>query len=188
MWTFIQSTGAFLKPDGTTLTTGYSGHWDGVPPPGGPTDHRYKPADQALKNLGPIPVGNYAIGRPYNDIGGKGPVVMDLTPDPANQMFGRNDFMIRGDRSPPQSDMASDGCIVLDFASRQAISVSKDRTLRVIAAQAIASLADLVQTRKAPVPKKAAKKRQSRKPQRARGLVPKQARRSKHLLQKIRVR
>jgi Protein of unknown function (DUF2778) len=158
MWTFIQSTGAFLRPDGSLLTTGYSGHWDGVSPPKGPKDHRNKPADQTRKDLGPIPVGGYTIGRPHNDIGGKGPVVMDLTPDPGNQMFGRDDFMIHGDRALPRSGTASDGCIVLDFASRRAIAVNKDRDLRVISAQAIASLADLVQTRTVPAPKKTAKK------------------------------
>ena len=120
MWTFIQSTGAFLKPDGSLLAVGYSGNWDGLPPPKGPTDHRNRPADQRLKDLGPIPVGTYSIGRPYNDIGGKGPVVMDLTPDPGNEMFGRNDFAIHGDRSSPRTGTASDGCIVRDFASRQA--------------------------------------------------------------------
>src|SRR5579859_2517331 len=138
-WTYIQSNGAFLRPDGRPLAKGYSGHWDGVSPLGGGDDHRYRPADQNLKNLGPIPVGEYTIGEAYSDPGGKGPVVMPLTPNPANTMFGRSAFLIHGDRAPPKSGTASDGCIILGRDSRDEISGSTDRTLNVIAYPAAVS-------------------------------------------------
>jgi len=132
MWTFVQRTGALLSPDGSQLTVGYSGNWDGVRPPGGSNDHRNKPAEQSIKSKGPIPVGQYTIGVAFNDPGGKGPLVMALAPDPGNQMFGRDGFLIHGDRAPPRSGTASDGCIILDHDSRQTISGSSDRSLRVV--------------------------------------------------------
>jgi hypothetical protein len=129
MWTYTQGTGMMYNPDGTPLAQGYSGNWDGTQPPGGPTDYRNQSADQALHNQGPIPVGTYTIGAAFDDPGGKGPVVMRLTPDPNNQMFGRAGFMIHGDLAPPLSGQASDGCIILDHPSRQTIADSGDDVL-----------------------------------------------------------
>jgi type VI secretion system (T6SS) effector TldE1-like protein len=138
MWVFVQATGDFLKPDGRRLTVGYSGHWDGSPPAGGPNDHRNKPADQSLSDLGPIPAGRYTIGPAHDDPHGKGPIVMALTPDAANRMFGRSAFLIHGDRAPPRSGTASNGCIILDHDSRQSIAASADRVLEVVAVAALA--------------------------------------------------
>jgi len=162
MWTFVQRTGEFLKPTGQLLARGYSGHWDGNPPVGGPNDHRNKPGDQALIDRGPIPAGTYAIGAAYNDPGGKGPIVMALTPAATNRMFGRSDFLIHGDRAPPLSGTASDGCIILDHDSRATISASIDRVLQVISEPpAVAASKGL-----APPVSKKAKKRPKPKPER----------------------
>jgi hypothetical protein len=76
------------------------------------------PAMQDQHNTGPLPQGFYAIGSPTTDphIG----PVMWLTPDPANQMFGRSAFGIHCKNSKRDAGMlgtpagrnSSDGCIV----------------------------------------------------------------------------
>ncbi|MDR3385423.1 MAG: DUF2778 domain-containing protein [Rudaea sp.] len=166
MWTYVQRTGQCFKPTGELLAVGYSGNWDGALPAGGPTDHRNRPEDQILRNLGPIPVGNYTIGVAFNSPGRMGPVVMGLTFDLANQMFGRNGFFIHGDLPAPKSGTASDGCIVLDRPFRQAISDSADRELVVIAgppglnAQGL-SLVERVEPKAKKATKKTAAKKKS---------------------------
>lgn len=132
MWEFTQDKGEIFDPTGKLLVIGYSGAWDGSLPVGGPNDHRNKPADQELHALGPIPVGVYTIGASFDDVGGKGPLAMHLTPHPDNVMYGRSEFLIHGDLSPPKSGQASEGCIILDHIARQAISDSDDRILVVL--------------------------------------------------------
>jgi len=89
-------------------------------------------AFQDQHNTGPLPQGSYSIGDPTVDQH-LGPV-MWLTPDPANQMFGRSSFGIHCKNSKRDAGMlgtpagrnSSDGCIVavtyaawLNIANRQ---------------------------------------------------------------------
>jgi len=116
-WSYSQSSGSMLI-DGTFVATGYSGHEEGL----------NNPALQSDPGIGPIPQGTYTIGPAFDDPGGKGPVVMRLTPDPSNQMFGRDGFMIHGDTAARDHE-ASHGCIILDRPYRQQIATSADRVL-----------------------------------------------------------
>ncbi|MGB9255254.1 MAG: hypothetical protein WCC25_10510, partial [Candidatus Korobacteraceae bacterium] len=81
-----------------------------------------------------LPHGTYTIGPAYDDNNhpGKGPVVMPLEPDPANEMFGRDGFLIHGDTAA-RDHTASDGCIILDIPYRDQIAASPDRVLIVTA-------------------------------------------------------
>ena len=120
MWTYRQSTGALLH-EGTQVATGYSGNGE----------CKNCCDKQDVQQHGPIPQGHYTIGPSFKDPH-KGPIVMHLIPDPANQMFGRSGFLIHGDAiADPGS--ASEGCIILGPAMRTKIAASPDRTLEVIA-------------------------------------------------------
>lgn len=125
MWTWKQSTGElnFVADDpvGYTQSTGYSGYGQG----------KNNPAMQAMPDVGPIPCGMYTIGPAFFD-SEKGPCVMALVPDPANEMFGRGGFLIHGD-SIEDPGFASHGCVILDHATRETIAVSSDRRLQVVA-------------------------------------------------------
>jgi hypothetical protein len=119
-WSYHQATGQMLF-NGSLVATGYSGHGPGL----------NNPAMQDDPDIGPIPVGTYTIG-PQHFEKGKGPVVMALTPNPFNQMFGRDGFLIHGD-NPAMDHSASHGCIILGPGFRKQISGSSDRTLIVTA-------------------------------------------------------
>ena len=106
--------------NGILLGTGYSGAGDG----------KNNPATQSMKNVGPIPVGLYRIGSPVDTVT-HGPHVLPLTPNPQNSMFGRDGFLIHGD-SVVAPGTASEGCIILSRAVRDAISASRDRDLQVV--------------------------------------------------------
>ncbi len=83
-----------------------------------------------MKNVGPIPRGQYTIGPAYTDPH-RGPVVMRLTPSGGQDMFGRDGFLIHGDNSKHDKS-ASEGCIVLERGIRDKISASSDRQLTVV--------------------------------------------------------
>lgn len=117
---YSQSTGRWILDNGHVLGVGYSGHGPGK------NDSSY----QACPNIGPIPVGTYTIGQEYTHPE-KGPIVMRLTPDPKNQMFGRSGFLIHGD-SIKMPGTASEGCLVFDHNSREIIAGLKDRLLKVV--------------------------------------------------------
>jgi hypothetical protein len=87
---------------------------------------------QQEHDVGPIPVGLYAIGQPYVDPE-KGPLVMRLTPDPGNEMFGRGGFLMHGDLVTEVGlRLASLGCIIEPHATRLAVATSGDNKLQVI--------------------------------------------------------
>ena len=115
-WTYSQSSGD-LSHDGQHIATGYSGHAEGLNNPALQDDH----------GIGPIPQGSYTIG-PASVHPGKGPVVMALDPAPANNMFGRDGFLIHGDTAALDHS-ASHGCIILARPFREQIANSSDRTL-----------------------------------------------------------
>src|SRR5580692_4900700 len=111
MLTYSQSSGQMHDASGTLLGTGYAGHSAGV----------NNPALQAIPNTGPLPQGIYTINPPV-DTTTHGPYVMWLTPDPANQMFGRSAFGIHADEiANPGKHLASTGCIVMSNQARIAI-------------------------------------------------------------------
>jgi hypothetical protein len=58
---------------------------------------------------------------------------MPLDPDPNNNMYGRDGFMIHGD-SISNPGAASEGCIIMPHFARIAIANSTDKSLQVIAA------------------------------------------------------
>lgn len=124
MWTYQQRTGEFFTGAGELVATGYSGFGA----------DKNQPADESVKNLGPIPEGRYAIGVPQCVAvpGPHGPFVLPLTPLPSNQMFGRDGFLIHGD-SIEHPGAASLGCIILPRQVREAIAGSADNQLEVVA-------------------------------------------------------
>jgi hypothetical protein len=118
VWTYRQGSGELLH-DGVVVATGYSGNGECM----------NCAARQDVPNHGPIPRGKYVIGERH-DTEAHGPVVMRLTPDPGNEMYGRSGFLCHGDNS---THTASEGCIVLPRPIRIAMAASADRTLEVIA-------------------------------------------------------
>ncbi len=120
MWTFQQSTGKFFDPTGTVIDTGYSGM--GL--------DKDNPADETIKNMGPLPEGKYHIG-PAIDHTKLGPIALPLYPDVDNCMFGRSGFYIHAD-SLNHPGKASEGCIVISTNTRLLIKNSNDRLLQVV--------------------------------------------------------
>jgi hypothetical protein len=125
MWTYVQKTGELLR-DGMHVATGYSGYDD----PRTGQNGKNNPEAQNLEDIGPIPVGRYAMGTPY-DSRKHGPFVLPLTPDPANEMFGRSELLIHGD-SKEHPGAASQGCIIMGLDVRKQMAASGDKVLQVI--------------------------------------------------------
>ncbi len=119
-WTYEQKTGQ-LSREGANIIRGYSGAGEG----------KNNPADQEIHNVGPIPRGSYTISGPVDTVT-HGPYVLPLTPDPANEMFGRSSFLIHGD-SKVDPGNASEGCIIMPRNIRERIWASGDTDLMVTA-------------------------------------------------------
>ena len=120
MFTYEQATGKLTDPQGKLIGTGYSGKDWG----------KNQPDTQSVGSMGPIPEGLYLIGAARDTIT-HGPFVLPLTPDPANRMYGRNNFLVHGD-SVLNPGEASEGCIILPIVTRRAIASSDDNLLQVI--------------------------------------------------------
>ena len=121
-WRYAQKTGA-LSHDGIAVATGYSGNTTGL----------NNPDDQDRIGVGPVPRGDYMIGPPHHPVNHLGPLALPLYPAPSNDMYGRCGFFIHGD-NPQMNHTASDGCIILPRAARQAVLDSDDTALIVVAA------------------------------------------------------
>lgn len=120
---YAQKSGEIFQDD-VLLATGYAGRYTG----------KNNPAMQNVEDIGPIPCGIYRIDDSYTHPK-LGVLTMDLTPDAANEMFGRSLFRIHGD-SAENPGMASEGCIVLPHDARVEISKiaqTGDRLLEVVA-------------------------------------------------------
>lgn len=117
-WTFNVATGMLMDPEGKVIGSGYSGDQ---------ADYN-TPADESLPDQGPVPAGAWTIGPFFDDPGGKGPVVADLTPVAGTETYGRAGFMVHGDNSEC-NHTGSTGCIVLARPLREAIAVSGDTVL-----------------------------------------------------------
>ena len=116
-WNYEQLTGRMLDAAGYVWGVGYSGAGDG----------KNNPELQNVHNVGPIPVGYYLIGKPF-DSPTHGPYAMPLVPTPDTELFGRSAFLIHGDnvRFP---GTASQGCIILSRDVRERIWASNDHDL-----------------------------------------------------------
>lgn len=122
MWTYKQRTGELFR-NGTHVGTGYSGHNEG----------KNNPDMQHIPRVGPIPVGLYDIGEPFNS-SSHGPLVMRLEPHAENEMYGRAGFLLHGD-SKLTPGTASLGCIVQDHEVRDLVAARLalgERVLEVI--------------------------------------------------------
>jgi len=129
VWTYVQKTGELLH-DGAHVAFGYSGYDD----PETGKQGKNNPDLENVEDVGPIPTGKYSIGTPVDTLT-HGPFVLPLTPDPANQMFGRRGFLIHGD-SVVEPGTASRGCIILARSVRNKIAASRDCSLTVISGSA----------------------------------------------------
>ena len=118
MWVYEQASGRLLAEGGILVGEGYSGSGDG----------KNNPDMEAVQDIGPCPQGFFTIG-PAHDHPVLGPLTMDLTPDPENEMFGRDAFRIHGDNA---DHTASEGCIIQDHGVRLRVSQSLDRRLQVV--------------------------------------------------------
>ena len=116
---YQQSSGA-LYHNTDLLGVGYAGHGAGL----------NNPAMQFVEGVGPLPCGWYTIGEPFTHPH-CGPFSMRLTPDAANEMFGRAGFLMHGDNADC-NHTASDGCIAIDRAIREGVWNSTDHRLLVV--------------------------------------------------------
>lgn len=126
MWTYSQSSGVLLDPDGEIADTGYAGGNCGHNPEG-----INNPDMQDVHAVGPLPQGVYSLGEPENSPH-LGPFAIPLIPDPANEMFGRSGFFMHGD-SVAKPGCASEGCIIMPRSVRQAVIARKDQMITVTA-------------------------------------------------------
>lgn len=123
---YSQSTGLLTFPDGVQTAQCYSGIGEGFD----------NPADQAVPNMGPIPVGAYIIG-PAFDHPQCGPLTMRLTPTLDTDTFGRSGFCIHGDNKS-MNHTASHGCVIAPHypramvAQAQAQAAPGDLLLKVV--------------------------------------------------------
>ena len=92
-----------------SVGVGYSGHQSVL----------NNPAFQNEHATGCLPAGRYTITSTDDE---KGPLTHHLTPDPANEMYGRSGFLIHGDTSSTDHT-ASDGCIVAPHWTRVIFAV-----------------------------------------------------------------
>jgi type VI secretion system (T6SS) effector TldE1-like protein len=120
MWTYVQTSGKLIAPDGEVVSTGYSGAGSG----------KNNPTEENVQNVGPIPEGFYGIDAPINS-SKHGPFALPLLPDPGNDMFGRDEFLIHGD-SIENPGTASEGCIIQPRVAREQVWESGDHRLQVV--------------------------------------------------------
>lgn len=118
-WTYSQSTGT-LNHGGHEVGQGYSGHGAG----------RNNSAMQAVRGLGPTPVGTYTVGAPHHSRN-TGNYTMNLDPQAGTNTWGRTLLRVHGD-NPMHPGESSDGCIVLPLSNRQSIWNSGDHTVQVV--------------------------------------------------------
>lgn len=121
MWSYNQTTGV-LSRGSQILGIGYSGNGKGI----------NNPDLQNIEKVGPIPVGHYRILPPI-DTAKHGPFFLPLLPAPQNEMFGRSNFGIHGERLEPPPGLASEGCIIISpKAKREELWNSGDYELEVV--------------------------------------------------------
>jgi hypothetical protein len=121
MWTYDSARGDWSH-DGISVAKGYSGHGDGL----------NNPSMDAIHDVGPIPVGSWLIGKPF-DAPDTGPFSIPLSPCEGTQAWGRSGFRIHGDEiAEAGKELASHGCIILPRGVRELIAESGDTELTVV--------------------------------------------------------
>lgn len=141
MWTFRQTDGQVEDFRGFHYSLSYAGRGEGKNNPllqdvhaGSRWDADKKlwiPVDGLTPDdWGPLPRGIYFMQTPV-DTTTHGPYVIWLTPDGANQMFGRSGFGWHGD-SKEHPGLASEGCICSPRTLREMAWTSNDHRLQVI--------------------------------------------------------
>ena len=125
MWCFESRTGKWFDPTGALVVKGYAGGNCGKNKEG-----INNPDKQNVEKIGPLPEGMYSLGQLILE-SHLGAYAIQLIPDADNQMFGRKDFFCHGDTTP--SGNASEGCLILPRAIREALWKSTDRRVKVIA-------------------------------------------------------
>jgi len=124
-WKFEISSGKVFDPVGTLAGLGYAGGNKGQDPAG-----VNNPADESLKDIGPLPEGRYAFGEPVEH-SQLGPFAIPLIPDPGNEMYGRGSFYIHGDTADLDHS-ASEGCLILARNVREEMWASPDHLIQVV--------------------------------------------------------
>jgi hypothetical protein len=119
VYRYHQSSGILLH-DGQSFAKGWAGQKAG----------ENNPDMQDVHDIGPLPRGLYIIGLAHTHPH-LGPVVMNLTPDGYNEMFGRADFRIHGSAAI-HPELSSRGCIILRRPFREAIAAGTDKLLEVV--------------------------------------------------------
>jgi hypothetical protein len=114
---FQQSTGIWTASDGK-VTQGYAGLGAG----------KNNPAMQDRKGIGPLPRGKYTGTELRDPDPVVGAYAIALTPDPSNNMYGRNSFFLHGD-SVEHPGEASHGCIVMPREVREAFWKGDDHVI-----------------------------------------------------------
>lgn len=120
-WTYAQKTGE-LQRDGKAVASGYSGAGEG----------KNNPEMQSVRNVGPIPQGDWTITGPPVNTAEHGPYVLRLTPQLGTEAFGRDGFLMHGD-SKNAPGTASHGCVIMPRTVREQVWESGDRDLQVVA-------------------------------------------------------
>lgn len=120
MWIYFQKTGAVHYSGDPVMAPRFIGY-SGVKP------YQNDPESQCFHDLGPIPRGLYKMTGVKQE-----PTKFSiiLTPNIANDMCGRANFLIHGD-SASHGGWASQGCIVLKLAERELMWNSGDTDLEV---------------------------------------------------------
>lgn len=127
-WTYKQSTGEMLKPDGTRLAFGFAGNTGGL----------NNPLAQDQRNIGPLPQAKYTMTSWLESDPHLGLCVIVLDPMPLSKMFDRAGFRIHGARSVDKNGIggflaSSDGCVcIASCYERRIMWQSKDHVLEVV--------------------------------------------------------
>ena len=114
-----------FDPAGVFKAKGYAGGNEGKNPEGVNNS-----AMCNVPDVGPLPPGLYTMGTPVEH-SHLGAFAIPLTPDPANEMYGRKDFYCHGDTTP--SGNASEGCVILPRDIREMMHTSSDQKIQVVA-------------------------------------------------------
>ena len=101
---------------------GYSGSGEG----------KNNPDMQSVRNVGPIPQGDWTIAGPPANTADHGPYVLRLTPQDETETFGRSGFLMHGD-SKNAPGTASHVCVIMPRTVREQVWDSGDRDLQVVA-------------------------------------------------------
>ena len=118
-FTFSIAAGIVTGPNGTTYSA-FSGHNTDT------VQGLDNPLACAVKGVGPLPPGLYAVGPLEANHGALGPCVMALTRIDLGPSYGRGGFYIHG-ASAVHPELSSDGCIIMSKVDRLALNNMMNR-------------------------------------------------------------